>query len=180
MSTEISKTEISKDGFVVDIETGEILGHAKAQGRFAVTDAASAEWVLERIQASDAEIAALDARAKAISENIAAMRKEHEKRRDWLLTRFTLELDLFAANELAGKKTRTFKTPFGTLSYRTTPGSIKVLDMDVAVKWAEMYEPDAVKVVKSVLVSNVGPANALPDCFEVTEPADKFYIKTGI
>ena len=175
-----TQTEISKDGFIVDTETGEVLGHAEAHERFTVDDAHAAEWVLERVQSADAEIAACDARFKAISENIAAMRKEHEKRKGWLLARFALELEAFASLELEGKKTRTFKTPYGSLSFRTVPGSVKVLDMEAAVKWAKMYEPDAVKVTESVLVSKVGPTNALPDCFEVSASSDKFYIKTGV
>lgn len=174
------QTEISKDGFLIDAETGEVLGHAEAQGHFTVDSTSAAEWVLERIQAADADIAACDARLKAISDNLAAMRKEHEKRKEWLLGRFAAELETFAAAELNGKKTRTLKTPFGSLSFRTAPGSVKVLDMEAAVKWAKMYEPDAVKVTESVLVSKVGPVNALPDCFEVSGSADKFYIKTGV
>ena len=177
---ENKQNEISKDGFIVDTETGEVLGHAQAHERFVVDSSNAAEWVLERIQAADADVAACDARLKAISENIAAMRKEHEKRKDWLLMRFAAELEAFAAAELDGKKTRTFKTPFGSLSFRTAPGSVKVLDMEEAVKWAKMYEPEAVKVTETVLVSKVTHPNSLPDCFEVSGPADKFYIKTGV
>ena len=161
--------------YTIDEETGEMTAEVPA---FAVKDAASAEWVLERIQQLDAQEAALKARQEAILANIQTERGRIDARKKGLLFRFEGQLAEFARENLPkGKKS--WVCPFGTLGFRTSKGSTKVLDKDVALAWAQDNAPEAVKVEMSVLVSKL-PDVELPPCFEVTQPEDRFYIDSGV
>jgi len=148
---------ITENGVVyqIDEETGEVLS-AEAPG-FAVEDAKSAEWVLERLQEQDALIAALNAREKAIRENIDAERRRIEHRRNGLLYRFKGELEAFARDNLPkGKKS--WVCPFGVVQFRTQAARLKVADPEKALAWAKAYDPDAVKVIEEFQISKLNPA----------------------
>ena len=171
---------VNEDGYICDSLTGEVVGHVEVNERYVADTDQRVDWVLEGIQVQDAAIAALSLRLSAITANLTSMIKDHEQRRAWKLSRFSSDLQLFAAAQLEGKKTRTYKSPYGSLSFRTVPGSLKILDPEAALAWAESNAPEAVKVVKSVKVSEIDKAADLPECFEITEPRDAFYIKTGV
>ena len=177
-----SEPEINKDGYFVNPETGEVVGHVEASDRFTVTDIKSAEWVLAKIQIEEAEAAALETRLRAIAENIGAMKRQHERQREWLLGMYTADLKAFAEAELVGKKTRTLPTPYGSLSFRASVGSVKITDAEAALAWAEENAPDNIKTTRTVLVTGLKDrADELPaDAFEYSPAADKFYIKTGL
>lgn len=161
--------------YTIDEETGEMTAEVPA---FAVKDAESAEWVLERVQTLEAQDAALRARQEAILANIATERSRIDARKKGLLFRFEGQLAEFARENLPkGKKS--WVCPYGTLGFRTTRGSTKVLDKDLAVEWAQANAPDAVKVETSVLVSKL-PETDLPPCFEVVAPEERFYIDSGV
>ncbi|HSW63361.1 MAG TPA: host-nuclease inhibitor Gam family protein [Dissulfurispiraceae bacterium] len=184
----ISKTEIV-DGYIVDVETGEILG-VDGREEFRVTDGASAEWVLEKMAYEDAAVLALEAREKAILENIRAIRQKHDNRRKFLEYRFGEELAAFAKAALAGGKTKTWKCPFGQVSFRNVPAKIVVDDNDLAIDYLEeVGELEAVKIVRSVLTSKLSPERRevlmageihIPGLH--VEPAieNKVSIKTGV
>lgn len=168
--------------WVIDLSTGEILRHVQACDEFHVEDMASAEWVLERMAEVDGDILGLEARLAAITDQMGAMVRDRKNRREWLDRRFGAELEHFAAGELLGAKTRTLKTPYGSLSFRTSPGSIKVVNEEGALEWAKAHCPEAVKVKESVLVTPLkGQEEMLPVAFfEVEGPKDRFYVKTGV
>lgn len=171
------------NGFIVNVETGEVLGHIDTGDQFAVTDLKSAEWVLEKMQAQDSEIAGLGLRRQAIIDQLDSMVRDNKRRRDWLEYRFGNDLMAFADDALKDAKSKSLKTPYGTLGFRLNPGSIKVREeaKEYAVTWAKEHAPDAVKVTESILVTPLKGRTDLPaDVFDVTEPRDVFYIKTGV
>jgi hypothetical protein len=184
MNTETITTDTitTHDGYIVDPETGEVLGHTEASERFAVTDIESAEWVLSKMQEAQADVLAQRCRLDAIQSQMQAMIEDKARRCSYLEARFGHELEAFAARELEGGKSKTLKTPFGSLSFRTVPGSIRVVNVELAVVWAETFEPKAVKVSKSVLVSGLkGMESGLPSAaFEVVPPNERFRIETGV
>jgi hypothetical protein len=172
---------IEKDGYLIDPETGEVMGHAEEKPAFRVNDLPSCEWVLEKMQACDADIASLEMRRRAICANIDSQVAALRKRRQWLDMRFLSDLRAFAAEALLGSKSKTLTTPFGRLSFRRTPARIVVTDGDAAIAWAEREVPEAVKTVKSVLVSALKGREDLPRfAFETTDPEERFGVDTGV
>lgn len=172
---------VTKDGYLIDDETGEVVGHADSPEAFRVTDLASAEWVLEKMQTTDADIAALESRKRAIVANIDAQVKAHQSRRQWLDARFLNDLRQFAAVALSGVKAKTVVTPFGKMSFRKVASRVVVTDTDAALAWAEREMPGAVKVSKSILVSAIPRGMDLPAfAFGLTETEERFSVDTGI
>jgi len=146
-------------------------------------EASMVEWVMERILNLDADLARHDIKAKAVTDNLASQRKEIENRRAGLLYRFGNMLEDFAGRELTGKKTKTLKTPFGKLSFRTKPASLE-WDKENLLPWAKKAAPDAIKVTESVLVSQLseGQKTAAIIAGVATEKPEEevFKIDTGV
>lgn len=183
MSEPAESKVIQHGDYLVDIETGEVLGMVGTE-RFCVHDRDSAEWVLRKLWDAEAEVAAIRARRKVLLDNLEAMEAEHQRRVEWLRWRFGPELEEWATDELEGKKVRSIKTPFGTLSFRRKPPRVVVTDEARAIaSLEEAGYTDAVKVQRSVLVSMLPDgwvSLQRPDGFSVEAGSDGFSIKTGL
>jgi hypothetical protein len=169
--------------YVIQAETGEILGLARdaaTEPPFRVNSRSEAEWVLEKLTEAESEIAALDKRKAVLISNIEAMQREHEHRAQWLRVRFGPELEEWARTELAGKKTRTLKTPFGTLSFRKRPEKLVVDEEEKAIAWADKWGiTDAIKRTEKLLISMI-PPDKIPDGCHIEPEQDRFRIDTGM
>jgi hypothetical protein len=189
-SAPVEPLYIRDDGYVVDVETGEIIRHEEQPDAFAVTDEASANWVLGKWQDEDAAIAGLEEarqrQHKAIDENFDRKIQIHVRRKNWLSWRFLGQLKEYAESALSDGKRRTLALTNGCLSFRRKPASTKidVTDLRKAVAWCEENEPTAIKVSTSILTTPLkGLVDRLPtDAFEVTvtEAVDSFAVDTGI
>lgn len=177
-----SENEIISGDYLVDAETGEVLGLAEIKPAFIVDSKDAAEWVLERMSECDGEILALTARRDALVKNLNTQIDATRKKRDWLDLRFKGELCFWAGEVLAGAKQRFVQTAFGRVTFRKTPGSIKVADVVAALDWARKNAPDAVKVTESVVVTPLkGREAELPEgVFEVMAPGESFKVETGV
>ena len=176
---------ITSGDFSIDEETGEIIEENLAKIRVTVPQYVpqtidDVEWVLQLMQAEESEIAGLNARKTAILEMLNAEIERHEKKLNAVVKRFAADLEQFAKKELEGQKSRSWKSPFGTLAFRKTPGSVKPLEG--AIEWASRNDPEAVEIVPKLLVSKLKTdRDALPVAyFEVTPAGENFSIKTGI
>jgi len=182
MTTELTQQTIEQDGFIIDAETGEILGLAKAE--FHVTDASSADWVLEKMLDAKASITREDIKLKAITDNIEAKKKDFQRKLEYLEFRFASELQVFAAKEVEGQKTKTWKGDYGQLKFRTVKGGVRVADADKALASACMNGwVHAIKVTESFQISKLdedekAEAATLPG-FEVKPDTEVFDIKVG-
>lgn len=177
----IGSDVVIHEGYYVNPETGEVLGHVEAAEEFRVRDMPSAEWVLEKMQMADSEIAAVEMRLAAIQEQMESILADRRRRRNWLQTRFGAELEAFAREALDGAKQRSLKTPFGTMGFRHVAGSIKPLDKKGCIAWAKEYCPAAVVQREELVVSPLKDREDLPnELFDVTPAGDRFYIKTGL
>lgn len=178
------------DGRIVDTATGECLGLAVPPAFVADTQE-TVEWVLEKMLVLDSEIAGLEARRAALVENMDAMIGGARTRRRSLERRFKAEVIEFARANL-GEGKRTWRCPFGSVSFRTVPGSLKVVDEDLAVRVAESLDMgNAVKVTKKVLVTDLTDGQAaeivdlvekrmVTDAFEVVPERESVTIRTGV
>lgn len=202
MSAVPTETTTIVDGYVIDIETGEVLGHSKVDGDFVVDTKEKAEWVLKRFARVDANLAALDTtpellEAKALIANSESIRQEFLRRRDWLTKRFEAELGEFARRELEGSKTKTWKSIFGQIALRLVPGRLKVKDGEKALLWARSNATNAIKTSEEFQISKLTDEQRAKvslflrnealkldelafDAFEVTPDSETVTIKTGV
>lgn len=186
------------DGIRWDAETGDCYGPDQAEP-FAVTDEASADWVLEKMVDADLEVKRLEQKLKALQENLGAQLKKAKARQAGLLARFEGELEQFyLANP--PKKGRTVQLTFGKLSMRTVPGGLRVRDESMALMFAQGLDwSDAIKVTTSFQVSALTPEqkekirvwlDQSPDedpvthtvaaqAFEIKPDEEKFSVKVG-
>lgn len=167
------------DGFIVDVDSGEVVGLAGHDPAFHITDRTSAEWVLEKMSQNATALKALELRRETLLQNLERQQQEIERRAAWLNHRFGAELREWATSQLAGQKRRSLQLDWGKIGFRKTHGAVKVFDVPNAVFWLEKHCPKAVQMEPKVLVSQI-PENlrdALPtNCFDYTPPEDKFYI----
>ena len=142
------------DGIRYDAETGECYGPDQAQP-FAVTDEASADWVLEKMLDADLEARKLRAKLKSITDNLGQQIKALDARVTGLERRFGPELRAyFEANP--PKKGKTLKLTFGQLSMKTVPGGLRVRESEAALALAERRGwEDAIKVTREFRVSGL-------------------------
>lgn len=180
-------TITTPDGWMVDAETGEVVGHAEVMvdprepETFRPFNLGYAEWVLDKMQSAEALIVADEMKLRAISDNIQRRIRDQRARLEWLQRRFGADLEQLARRELDGAKTRTLILDHGKLSFRRSAGSIKVADPGQALEWARVHAPEAIKVAESVLVTPLkGRADLPAGVFEVTGPEDRFTVETGI
>lgn len=175
----------TKDGYIVDADTGEVIGIAEIENtpqRFEVNDRASAEWVLSKIVEHESNIVGIEARKKAIVANLDAQAKAEANRVNFLHFKFDADLQEFADKQLAGSKVQTLRLDNGTLSFKMSTGSLNILDEVEAIEWLKRAElQEAVKVKETVLKSNIPKGIELPaELFERVPPARRFYVKTGV
>lgn len=147
-------TDVDPDGWVYDVATGEVLGRVDVAERFQVDSVESADWALELRSRIEAEIVAIDARLKAVTERLQAMRSDQVRRLSWWEWRFGPSLAAFARS-LLGKKSRTVKFGWGQVAFRTSAGSNEILSQEEAVAWMRVWAPERVRVVESVTIKDV-------------------------
>ncbi len=186
---EVPASAVFQDGVYIDIETGEV--HAVApQGSypdqaFRVDRLAAAEWVLERMLNRESAIDALERRMATVVTNLTAMIADERRRLDGLHRRFDGELEAYARDALGstGWKTKTLKTPYGAISFRTTQGTHRIADQLGAVAWAKRVAPEIVKSVEYVNVTDVLPRlddGESPAWLETSPGGERCTIKAGV
>ena len=183
-----NKETIIVDGYIVDAETGEVIGLAQKE-EFRVKDEDSFRWVMQKILESESKIAAIDnsaeyKQAQAIIANADSMKKDAQRRLEWLLARFTNEIAEYAKPQLV-KGSRSLKTMFGTVAFRTKKGGLKVSNEELAIQWAERNAPSAIKISKKFLISELSTTESVKalgagDAFYVAPDTETVTIKTGV
>ena len=187
------QVRFGKDNFIVDEETGEIVGHVEMEEQWIPDTEERVDFVLELMTDLDAEAIALQSKLRALSDNMGRMIMAYSRRRKWLEHKFGPSLEKFAELQLADdlakpKGKRSVNRPYGSLAFtvpteNAAPRVTAVEGQEAkALAWAERFLPAAVKVEKSLLMTplKVG-INQLPlDCFEIKWPTRSFAIKTGV
>jgi hypothetical protein len=172
------------DGYIIDAETGEVLGIESPRPAFAVVDQSSCDWVMNKMLEAEADVAAIDhspvvLHAKAVLENAAQLKKQRQRRVDFLHHRFDTELGEYARQKLIGQKSKTLKTLFGSISLRIVRGGVRVFDEIRAIEWARRCFPDAIKTSEEFLISALPAdekkriAEQLQDWVDVPEADDE-------
>jgi hypothetical protein len=148
------RTDVDPDGWVFDLDSGEVLGRIEADERFEVDSDERAEWVLSIRSQLEAELVALDVREAALLRQLRTLRAARLRRLAWWDYRFAPSLIAYARSLLAGKE-RTAQFAWGRVSFRSTRGTTRILDMSEAVRWMRAWKPEKVRVKESVTVKDV-------------------------
>lgn len=188
--------EFLDDGTPYNPETGEVYETSKPgiQARVVwptISTREEADEALEKRAKIEADMAALVARRKALCANIDAQLKALTERLNWWDVRYWSGVVAIARTLLKGKS-KTAVLDFGKVSFKVGKPSSTIIDMDQAIKFVEDWQPDLVKVTKSVTLTvvNAALAKAREACgleefdrlpFVVTsDPGETVTIKTGI
>lgn len=186
----LAENNVVIDGLIIDLESGEIIGQECPE--FRVTDEASAEWVLEKIMNAEADAARDRLKLKAVAERLEASIKASEKRAEWFRARYGNELEEFAKERLEGAKTRTLKLTWGSISFRTVKGGLRVANPEAALEWAKQFAPEAVKVTEAFQITKLGddwrntlttatvPEELEKRGFAIVDDTESVSIKTGV
>lgn len=189
MQAEQEKTYVV-DGMIWN-EDGECLG-VWEKPSFHVDTQEKAEWLMEKLSGYDAEVLALDARLKALSENLGKMKADVQRKRDGLAYKYGPELEKFAKDNLpAGKKT--WVCPYGSVAFRASHGGVRVVDDRLALEMAQKSGwANAIKVSEEFRVSQLteaqtleiknfyAPENDMGRAFKIVEPSELASVKTGV
>lgn len=147
-------TAVDPDGWEYDVETGEVLGRADVADAFAIDSPERADWALELRSKIEGDLAGVNARLKAVTAQLQALRRQHERRLAWWDWRFSQGLVAFARSVLAGRS-RTVRFGWGSVSFRQTKGHSEIIDMAAAVEFVRAWWPETVRRVETVGVNTV-------------------------
>jgi phage host-nuclease inhibitor protein Gam len=136
------------------------LTEAQAQAVAAEAVVESAEAVIDDLQ--NAAVAKLNQNPEYVE---AMARRDHAQRcavKSYALLKrlqfYTPMLQRFAEAVTAGKKSRTWESPHGSIKLRSKPGRLKIRDEAAAVAFARKFGiDDAVKVTETFQVSKLTP-----------------------
>jgi phage host-nuclease inhibitor protein Gam len=142
-----SRVIVEEEGFLVDRDTGEVLGLVERKDEFHVTNLDEADWVLDKVQQAEVAALAVNARRDFILAMLAKQERRFLQKSEWLRARFGSEIERVAQATLDATKgkAKTVTLDHGEISFRTTPGTKSINDMKAAVEWAEKHSPDLVK-----------------------------------
>jgi hypothetical protein len=99
-------------------------------------------------------------RLKAVIDNCERMVELKRKRVEWLTAMYQNSAAQIAESLLPRKadgsyRSKTYTCPWGQVAFRDVKSKVVVDNQQLAVAWAKLNAPDAVKVVESVLVSKL-------------------------
>lgn len=181
------------DGDLWDEETGAYLGPANGWIDGSIDSEDKALLFMRRQLELESELASKVAMLETVKANIEKLVRVHQQRLEWWQTRYKEELSAWAYDQLprdkdGNIKSKTWRSPYGTVSFRSTQPRIVVTDDDAVLSWAESFYPRAIKTTSKVLVSLIkdddkakliqDPEGARSIGFDVLPGGDTVTIKT--
>ena len=155
--------------------------------RFAVTDESSANWVLKKLahleNRRNAAQVMIDQEIESITKRGREITDPLEKNIEFFRSAFGVQLQNWAAEQVAGQRARSVKLLHGTVGFRKQPDRVNVLDEARAIEIAEALGiPDLVRVRKELSKSAAKAALGTPEgaalagVVELQPGSDAFYI----
>lgn len=148
---------IRDDGWLIDPSTGEVVG---AYGWLDKDDVETEQelWLVQQQMLKiDSLIVGEQAQMRKIVENCEKRIKSLQRRREWIELKYGASA-INVAKSLLPKGRKTYTSPYGEVAFRTKKDRIVIDDQALAVSWAKLNAPDAVKKVETVLVSKIPAA----------------------
>lgn len=123
--------------------------------------------------------------AKTLHQNAKERSEKASKRSTDLLNSYGPLLRNFVQKALGDAKSRTWKSDFGSISLRTQPEVVEIVDEEEGIRWLEANggESAIVKSIgKSLLTNEIKNKIAVlqPDSFRLNRAPDKVSITTGV
>lgn len=145
---------------LVDDETGEYAGPADSTLPDVLETEEHLVLFMRRLMAAESSVQSKRRELDAIIENCNRMVAQEQRRVEWLKSKYAANALALVKEVLPRKadgeyRVKTFTCPWGQVALRTTRGKVTVSNPDAAIAWCEANRPEAVKVSKSVLVSNL-------------------------
>jgi hypothetical protein len=167
---------IRENGWVIDSTTGEVVG-VYGWLEKGVVETEQDLWILQKKMLEvDSLIVGEKAQLKRIQDMCAKRIKQIESRRTWIELKYGVTATE-VARELLPRNKKTYTSPYGEITFRTSKAKIAFTNQAAAVAWAKCYQPDAIKIAESVLVSKLSPQSVVdlttyseirPDGCEIT------------
>lgn len=167
---------IRENGWVIDSTTGEVVG-VYGWLENGVVESEQDLWILQKKMLEvDSLIIGERAQLKRIQEMCEKRIKALESRRSWMELKYGVTAT-DVARELLPRNKKTYTSPYGEITFRSSKAKIKFTNQEAAVIWAKLYQPDAIKIAESVLVSKLSAqsvddlityAQVRPDGCEIT------------
>jgi hypothetical protein len=171
------------DNSVVDTETGEVLGKAISDAG-EISSQTALEAILEKLADVEGRLTAQQLRHQAILENCRKLEVRTASYLAYLKAQYEPHIEAYAKTRLEGQKSKTLTTPFGSVSFRTVRGGLKVVDPSLALDYAQLNGfTNAIKVTESFQISKLDPAqrelieSKLPEGFEMVADKETMSIK---
>jgi hypothetical protein len=171
------------DNLVIDTETGEVLGNAISDAG-EISSQTALEAILEKLADVEGRLTAQQLRHQAILENCRKLEVRTASYLAYLKAQYEPHIEAYAKTRLEGQKSKTLTTPFGSVSFRTVRGGLKVVDPSLALDYAQLNGfTNAIKVSESFQISKLDPAQRelieakMPDGFEMVPDKETMSIK---
>jgi hypothetical protein len=171
------------DNSVVDTETGEVLGKAISDAG-EISSQTALEAILEKLADVEGRLTAQQLRHQAILENCRKLEVRTASYLAYLKAQYEPHIEAYAKTRLEGQKSKTLTTPYGSISFRTVRGGLKVVDPSLALDYAQLNGfTNAIKVTESFQISKLDPAqrelieSKLPEGFEMVADKETMSIK---
>lgn len=174
-------------GSYYDEETGEYAGPVKNWFEGPIDSEEKALVVMRLLLEAQTEVDATQAQMNAIVANCERMIKQKQSKIDWLQVKYKAQLAEWVKEQLPRDKDgilkkKTWVCPFGSWSWRKVKETVKVKEgySEQAIAWLEENAPDAVKVTKSILVSQLPAEAKQNEMFEVIPEREVATMKAGV
>lgn len=144
-----------------------------------------ADEILKSILDIKSAIAVQELEIQTLTEKNVKKIEELQKELKTLTTEYESELKKFASKQLIGKTTKMWKGKFGSLSFRTVKGGIRISDPEAALSTVKNKGWfDSIKVVETVQISTLNSEQlntlaGLPG-FKFVPDSETFSIKVGV
>ena len=178
---DLSKFDIIDDSYY-EIETGEYAGPV---GGWLGEELASEDQVLlamQKLMQYETELKAQQLAMQSVVERCKSMVKDKERRVQWIQDKYGAQIADYAKQQLTGKS-KTWKCPWGQVSWRTSSPTFSILDEEKAALVIPL-SLDAIKIETKVYKSKIPKEVQLtlvdeyPELFSMTEPVENFSIKS--
>jgi hypothetical protein len=167
---------------VVEVATGEILCDAISDE--GINNMMALEAVLERIGKAEAVLAGKKAHHDSIRANMAKLEQREQAKVQYLRDLYEQHVERFAKDWLKNSKSKTLTTPYGSISFRTTAGGVKVSDKSLALATAHKFGwVECIKTTEEFQISKVSADQRqlllenVPEGFEIVPDREVMSIK---
>lgn len=154
-----------------DVETGEYAGPSDTTLPKGPLETEEDLLVfMRRINRAESDLLAEKVSLDAVISNCQKMLDLKKKRVEWLISMYQNSAAEIAESLLPRKadgsyRVKTYTCPWGQVAFREVKPKVVVENTALAVEWAKVYAPDAVKIAESVLVSKL-PADKVAEWLE--------------